>query len=271
MKEYFFHITQQTAGKVVTIPDVPEQMAAKNVLAVINTTSKETLISPMHQQNLSSVEYSSNTLTVTLSSVAPSIAAGDKLLVKCYTDTDAVAAAQTAIINAMPSTTALAKEATLGTTSDSTVATTIFGWLGAIWNKLVGIVTTYPYAKQSTLESVATDAASAASDAAAAKTAAQAITGYATESNATTNKNAILAKFPELLNAIKDYLGIANTDDGEGGSFDALTATEVKTAAAEVWASVWGEVLHTASEDLPLDPYGNIIEEEESESSSESV
>lgn len=96
-------------------------------------------------------------------------------------------------------------------------------------------------------------------------------TDYAKEENATTNKNAILAKFPELLNAIKDYLGIANTEDGEGGSFDALTATEVKTAAAEVWASVWGEVLHTASEDLPLDPYGNIIEEEESESSSESV
>lgn len=75
----------------------------------------------------------------------------------------------------------------VGTSSDTSVSTTVFGWLKAIRDFLVGIVTTNPYAKETTAQQ-------AASDAAAAKTAAQAITGYATEANATSNKNAIIAE-----------------------------------------------------------------------------
>lgn len=54
----------------------------------------------------------------------------------------------TAVENIDIDTSNLAKEATLGTSSDTSVATTIFGWLKSIRDFLVGIVTTNPYAKE---------------------------------------------------------------------------------------------------------------------------
>lgn len=52
-----------------------------------------------------------------------------------------------------------AKEATIGTSPDATVSTTVFGWLKSIRDYLVGIVTTSPYAKENTLTSRANDIA----------------------------------------------------------------------------------------------------------------
>lgn len=62
-----------------------------------------------------------------------------------------------------------------------------------------------------------------------------------------------------VLNSIKDYLGIANTGDGDGASYTALSQSEVKTLCRSIWQDTWGEVLHSASEDLTLDVNGNII------------
>lgn len=119
----------------------------------------------------------------------------------------------------------LAKEATLGSSADTSVSTTVFGWLKSIRDFLVGIVTTNPYAKEATLGDVAdvldyieqggmpsitaiakqgsnanatlsdtqAQATSAATDAAAAKTAAQAITGYALQGSDATATNTALA------------------------------------------------------------------------------
>lgn len=115
----------------------------------------------------------------------------------------------------------VAKESTLGTTADSGVATTIFGWLKAIWDKLVGIVTTYPYAKEATLTDAANGlpaikslASSAATDAAAAKTAAQGITGYALQGNdATATNTAILQAIPSVAGLATESNATANKNE----------------------------------------------------------
>ena len=80
----------------------------------------------------------------------------------------------------------------LGTGSDTAAETgTLFAVVKWVKDKVKSI---YNALTDSTngLAAIKTDTASAASDASAAKTAAQAITGYATEANATSNKNAII-------------------------------------------------------------------------------
>lgn len=59
-----------------------------NILGIINETQSEPLYTPMDLGNITNVTYSSGTLTITLASSVPAIAAGDKLFVKLYTDED---------------------------------------------------------------------------------------------------------------------------------------------------------------------------------------
>lgn len=174
------------------------------------------------------------------------------------------------IIAAMPTIpTDYAKEATLGSSPDTSVSTTIFGWLKSIRDYLVGIVTTNPYAKQSTLNTVSDNVtilttnvsedlaaikssvksgndtdiamlkdstnglAAIKAEAAAAKTAAQAITGYAKETNATQNKEAVIS----TVNSAKSAILGTNTSatntailqaiqqGGGGGTGDAKEST----------------------------------------------
>lgn len=173
--------------------------------------------------------------------------------------------AQAAIIAAMPSVSGLAldstvaKEATLGTTADSSVATTIFGWLKAVWDKLVDIVTTYPYAKEATLAdatnglpSIKSLASSAATDAAAAKTAAQGITGYALQGNDSTATNTALATLigtPASGQQPTLFAAIAAGGGGGGTVYPTVQMTATTAAIDPNKVYIWGEV---ASLDITL-------------------
>lgn len=88
MKEIIKHING-VAGRVVTITGLTETtMTRDNVLGILNGTQNEVLYVPMFYGDLSGVTYSNGTLTITLASSVPAIAAGDKLFVKLYTDED---------------------------------------------------------------------------------------------------------------------------------------------------------------------------------------
>lgn len=88
MKEIIKHING-VAGRVVTITGLTETtMTRDNVLGILNGTQNEVLYVPMFYGDLSGVTYSNGTLTITLASGVPAIAAGDKLFVKLYTDED---------------------------------------------------------------------------------------------------------------------------------------------------------------------------------------
>ena len=71
--------------------------------------------------------------------------------------------------------------------------------------EIIAAMPTIPtdYAKEATSQQILTKATSAATDAAAAKTAAQAITGYAKETNATSNKNQVLAHITSAQTALR--------------------------------------------------------------------
>ena len=88
MKEYLCNITA-SAGRTITITGFTEASLSKeNVLAIINETTAKVLYSPMKINNVSSVTYSNGTLTITLADTVPALAAGDKLLIKVYSDLD---------------------------------------------------------------------------------------------------------------------------------------------------------------------------------------
>ena len=131
MKEYIFQINNNPAGNDIVVANAPTGLVVKNILAIINKTTGKPVHSPIAEV-IDAVTYSGTTMTITLDSNAPSIEGN--LLIKVYTDDDGYA-----------------KEATLGASQDTSVSTTIFGWLKSIRDFLVGIVTTNPYAKDSTV------------------------------------------------------------------------------------------------------------------------
>lgn len=93
MKEIIYNIDNATAGRVITISDVTDQIGFNNVLGIINKTTKQPLYAPTVGA-LTSVVLSNGTLTITLADSVTAITAGDKLLVKCYVDADASDAAE---------------------------------------------------------------------------------------------------------------------------------------------------------------------------------
>lgn len=62
-----------------------------------------------------------------------------------------------------------------------------------------------------------------------------------------------------LLSRLKSYLGFAGGEDEDGNSFESLNDEEIKAMCSSLWESAWGEVLHTADEDILLDADGNPI------------
>ena len=132
MKEIIYHVVASTPGRVISIA-VDEVLTKDNILGIINKTTGKVLYTPLKYPKLT-FGLSAGTMTLTLASSIPSISVGDHLLIKVYTDDDGYA-----------------KEATLGASQDTSVSTTIFGWLKSIRDFLVGIVTTNPYAKDSTV------------------------------------------------------------------------------------------------------------------------
>lgn len=101
MKEYLFPIVQETAGRTIVIDDVPETMTVDNILAIINKTQGKPVIGPLNMGDITDFDFDDGTITITFSNNLPALAAGDKLLVKCFTETD-IEATLTAILAAIP-------------------------------------------------------------------------------------------------------------------------------------------------------------------------
>ena len=87
MKEYLFPIVQETAGRTIVI-DVPETMTVDNILAIINKTKGKPVIGPLNMGDITDFDFDDGTMTITISNNLPALAAGDKLLVKCFTTTE---------------------------------------------------------------------------------------------------------------------------------------------------------------------------------------
>ena len=89
MREIIKIVTQETAGYVVVVTGLTdESMTADNVLGIINESQQKVLYTPVSRSNMQSAVYSAGTLTITLAQSVAEIAAGNKLFVKLYSDSD---------------------------------------------------------------------------------------------------------------------------------------------------------------------------------------
>lgn len=86
MKEIIYNITQQTAGRVVVVSGLDEELTKDNVLGIINKTQSQVLYTPVQAANMLSASYQDGTMTISLADNVPSINKGDELLVKLYSD-----------------------------------------------------------------------------------------------------------------------------------------------------------------------------------------
>ena len=83
MKEYIFQPTIAQDAGVITIADAPTGLTKKNILAIINKTTKGIVHSPL-VDGVASLAYSGTTLTINLNAGHESIAGN--LLIKAYSD-----------------------------------------------------------------------------------------------------------------------------------------------------------------------------------------
>lgn len=86
MREIIYNITQQTAGRVVVVSGLDEELTKDNVLGIINKTQSQVLYTPVQAANMLSASYQDGTMTISLAGNVPSINQGDELLVKLYSD-----------------------------------------------------------------------------------------------------------------------------------------------------------------------------------------
>ena len=87
MKEIIYNIDNATAGRTITCTNLDATtMTKNNVLGIINKSTGDVLYTPLDWNNISSVTYSSGTLTIVLANTVPAITAGQKLFIKLYTD-----------------------------------------------------------------------------------------------------------------------------------------------------------------------------------------
>lgn len=86
MKEIIYNITQQTAGRVVVVSGLDEELTKDNVLGIINKTQSQVLYTPVQAANMLSASNQDGTMTISLAGNVPSINKGDELLVKLYSD-----------------------------------------------------------------------------------------------------------------------------------------------------------------------------------------
>jgi hypothetical protein len=84
MKEIIYNI-DGVAGRVITLTGLTGTFTKNNVLGIINKSQGDVLYTPM-DWNLLTFAYSNGTMTLTLAESVAAIAAGDKLLIKLYTD-----------------------------------------------------------------------------------------------------------------------------------------------------------------------------------------
>ena len=85
MKEYIFQPTIAQDAGVITIADAPTGLTKKNILAIINKTTKGIVHSPL-VDGVATVSYARTELAIILNAGHESIAGN--LLIKCYKDGD---------------------------------------------------------------------------------------------------------------------------------------------------------------------------------------
>ena len=85
MKEYIFQPTIAQDAGVITIADAPTGLTKKNILAIINKTTKGIVHSPL-VDGVATVNYAGTELAIILNAGHDSIAGN--LLIKCYKDGD---------------------------------------------------------------------------------------------------------------------------------------------------------------------------------------
>ena len=83
MKEYIFQPTIAQDANVITIADAPTGLTKKNILAIINKTTKGIVHSPL-VDGVATVSYAGTELAIILNAGHESIAGN--LLIKAYTD-----------------------------------------------------------------------------------------------------------------------------------------------------------------------------------------
>lgn len=86
MKEYIFQPTIAQDAGVITIADAPTGLTKKNILAIINKTTKGIVHSPL-VDGVATVSYAGTELAIILNAGHESIAGN--LLIKAYTDEEA--------------------------------------------------------------------------------------------------------------------------------------------------------------------------------------
>ena len=85
MKEYIFQLDSVSEGNVIQIASAPAGLTKKNVLAIINKSTKGIVHSPL-VDGVTSVTYSGTTMSINLKNGHVGIAGN--LLIKCYKDED---------------------------------------------------------------------------------------------------------------------------------------------------------------------------------------
>lgn len=142
MKEIILHETLRQNGHIVLTALAGTTITVDNILGIINKTTGKVVYTPLKYGKISigTLQLPDGTYQeIIFGQDIPLQPGNSQFLIKIYTDEEIV----------IP--TDYAKEATLGASQDTSVSTTIFGWLKSIRDFLVGIVTTNPYAKDSTV------------------------------------------------------------------------------------------------------------------------
>ena len=85
MKEFIFQPTIAQDAGVITIADAPTGLTKKNILAIINKTTKGIVHSPL-VDGVATVNYAGTEFAIILNAGHDSIAGN--LLIKCYKDGD---------------------------------------------------------------------------------------------------------------------------------------------------------------------------------------
>ena len=136
MKEYIFNIDNQQAGTIV-IPNAPTGLTRQNILAILNESTKKVLHSPF-ALNVYGLTYGGTNLIITMKVDAPS--AVGSLMVKLYTDVDLATEASVKDGNDTVIAVSKAIQQAIGTAPSGSQMATVFAYIAAIYNSIVGSV-----------------------------------------------------------------------------------------------------------------------------------
>lgn len=136
MKEYIFNIDNQQ-DRTIVIPNAPTGLTRQNILAILNESTKRVLHSPF-AQNVYGWTYGGTNLIITMSENAPS--AVGSLMVKLYTDVDLATEASVKDGNDTVIAVSKAIQQAIGTAPSGSQMATVFAYIAAIYNSIVGSV-----------------------------------------------------------------------------------------------------------------------------------